>query len=49
MILYLVKDSIPIILLDILVQDIDTQEDWTRAEFMYEVIQKNLNEYFSKS
>ena len=32
------KDSIPIILPRYLVQDIDTLEDWERAEFMYEVI-----------
>lgn len=35
------KDSIPIVLPRYLVQDIDTLEDWARAEFMYEVIQKN--------
>ena len=35
-------NSIPIILPRYLVQDIDTLEDWTRAEFMYEVIQKEL-------
>jgi CMP-N-acetylneuraminic acid synthetase len=29
-----------------LVQDIDTQEDWTRAEFMYEAIQKDLKWIF---
>mgnify|MGYP000665012338 CR=1 FL=1 len=34
------KDSIPIILPRYLVQDIDTLEDWQRAEIMYEVIQK---------
>ena len=34
------KDSIPIILPRHLVQDIDTLEDWKRAEIMYEVIQK---------
>jgi pseudaminic acid cytidylyltransferase len=34
------KDSIPIILPRHLVQDIDTLEDWARAEIMYEVIQK---------
>lgn len=34
------KDSIPIILPRFLVQDIDTLEDWKRAEIMYEVIQK---------
>ena len=32
------KDSIPIVLPRYLVQDIDTLEDWTRAEFMYEAI-----------
>ena len=36
------KDSIPIRLPRYLVQDIDTLEDWTRAEFMYEAIQKEL-------
>ncbi|MCG3675144.1 pseudaminic acid cytidylyltransferase [Aliarcobacter butzleri] len=34
------KDSIPIILPRYLVQDIDTLEDWQRAEFMYEAIKK---------
>lgn len=34
------KDSIPIILPRYLVQDIDTPEDWIRAEFMYEAIKK---------
>ncbi len=34
------KDSIPIILPRHLVQDIDTLEDWERAELMYEVLQK---------
>ena len=34
------EDSIPIILPRYLVQDIDTLEDWKRAEFMYEIIQK---------
>ncbi|MDX9961030.1 MAG: pseudaminic acid cytidylyltransferase [Aliarcobacter sp.] len=34
------KDSIPIILPRHLVQDIDTLEDWERAEYMYEVINK---------
>ena len=34
------KDSIPIILPRYLVQDIDTLEDWIRAEYMYEVIQR---------
>lgn len=35
------KDSIPIILPRYLVQDIDTLEDWTRAEFMYEALKKD--------
>lgn len=34
------KESIPIILPRHLVQDIDTLEDWKRAEFMYKVILK---------
>lgn len=34
------KDSIPIILPRYLVQDIDTVEDWMRAEYMYEAIKK---------
>ena len=34
------KDSIPIILPRHLVQDIDTLEDWERAEYMYESINK---------
>jgi len=34
------KDSIPIILPRHLVQDIDTIEDWQRAEIMYEVIKR---------
>jgi len=34
------KDSIPIILPRYLVQDIDTLEDWQRAEIMYKVIQE---------
>ncbi|KAB7889769.1 pseudaminic acid cytidylyltransferase [Poseidonibacter ostreae] len=33
--------SIPIILPRHLVQDIDTLEDWVRAEFMYEALQKS--------
>ena len=32
------KDSIPIILPRHLVQDIDTPEDWQRAEFMYKAV-----------
>lgn len=35
------KDSIPIILPRYLVQDIDTPEDWKRAEIMYKVIQES--------
>ncbi len=34
------KDSIPIILPRYLVQDIDTLEDWERAEVLYEVLQR---------
>ena len=34
------KDSIPVILPRHLVQDIDTLEDWQRAELMYKVIQE---------
>jgi len=34
------KDSIPVILPRHLVQDIDTLEDWQRAEIMYEVINR---------
>lgn len=35
------KDSIPVILPRHLVQDIDTLEDWIRAEFMYEALKKS--------
>lgn len=35
------KDSIPIILPRHLVQDIDTMEDWQRAEIIYKIIQKS--------
>ena len=38
------KDSIPIILPRHLVQDIDTIEDWERAEMMYRVIKELDNE-----
>jgi pseudaminic acid cytidylyltransferase len=34
------RDSIPIILPRHLVQDIDTQEDWDRAEVMYKVLEE---------
>ncbi|PLY08738.1 MAG: pseudaminic acid cytidylyltransferase [Arcobacter sp.] len=39
------KDSIPIVLPRFLVQDIDTLEDWERAEVLYEVlkIQKKIS------
>jgi len=37
------KDSIPIVLPRYLVQDIDTQEDWKRAEVMYRVLQETLS------
>ena len=33
------KDSSPVILPRYLVQDIDTEEDWVRAEYMYQVMQ----------
>lgn len=35
------EDSIPIVLPRYLVQDIDTIEDWQRAEYMYEAIQRS--------
>lgn len=35
------KESIPIILPRYLVQDIDTLEDWVRAEYMYEAVKKS--------
>jgi N-acylneuraminate cytidylyltransferase len=38
------QDSIPIIIPRYLVQDIDTLEDWTRAEIMYEVISRREDE-----
>jgi len=36
------KDSIPVILPRHLVQDIDTLEDWDRAEYMYKSINQNI-------
>jgi N-acylneuraminate cytidylyltransferase len=36
------EDSIPIILPRHLVQDIDTLEDWNRAEYMYKSINQNI-------
>ena len=38
------KDSVPIILPRHLVQDIDTLEDWQRAQFMYEALQRSQNQ-----
>ena len=35
-------DSIPIIIPRYLVQDIDTLEDWTRAELMYQVLNEKI-------
>lgn len=35
------RDSIAIVLPRHLVQDIDTPQDWIRAEFLYEVVQKS--------
>ncbi len=35
------KESIPIIIPKYLVQDIDTMEDWIRAEMMYQVLKKD--------
>ncbi len=42
------KDSIPIILPRYLVQDIDTLEDWERAEKLYESIHKNIYDKWNK-
>ena len=36
------KESIPVILPRHLVQDIDTLEDWQRAELMYQVLHQNI-------
>mgnify|MGYP003084562456 FL=1 len=35
------QDSVPIVLPRHLVQDIDTLDDWQRAEFLYEVLQRS--------
>ena len=43
------SQSIPIILPRHLVQDIDTPEDWKRAELMYEVLQKWQREHNATS
>ncbi|WP_038533592.1 pseudaminic acid cytidylyltransferase [Sulfurospirillum multivorans] len=37
------SESIPIVLPRHLVQDIDTPEDWTRAELMYKVLHENTD------
>ena len=37
------EDSIPIILPRHLVQDIDTLEDWKRAEMMYEILKREMD------
>lgn len=42
------KDSIPIILPRHLVQDIDTMEDWRRAEYMYQAINKDIYDNWNK-
>ena len=36
------KDSIPIIIPRYLVQDIDTEEDWKRAEYMFQAVNAQL-------
>ena len=35
------QDSVPIVLPRHLVQDIDTLDDWQRAEFLYEALQRS--------
>ena len=40
------RDSIPVILPRYLVQDIDTLEDWQRAEFMYEAVMKTTTDEY---
>ena len=42
------KDSIPIVLPRYLVQDIDTLEDWKRAEVMYEVLHQDKFDEWNK-
>jgi len=42
------KDSIPIILPRHLVQDIDTLEDWERAELMYEALHQDIYDNWNK-
>jgi len=42
------KDSIPIILPRHLVQDIDTLEDWERAEFMYQILNQDIYDKWNK-
>jgi len=41
------KDSIPIVLPRYLVQDIDTLEDWKRAEIMYQILKEQKHEKYS--
>jgi len=41
------EDSVPIILPRYLVQDIDTVEDWKRAELMYKILQEERDEKYS--
>lgn len=38
-------DSIPVLLPRYLVQDIDTEEDWQQAEYMYETLKKHASEF----
>ncbi|MCD8543319.1 MAG: pseudaminic acid cytidylyltransferase [Sulfurospirillum cavolei] len=38
------RESIPIVLPRHLVQDIDTLEDWTRAELLYRVLHENIDQ-----
>jgi len=42
------KDSIPIVLPRYLVQDIDTLEDWTRAEFMYQALYQDAYDEWNR-
>lgn len=42
------RDSIPIILPRYLVQDIDTLEDWERAEYMYQALNQDIYDKWNK-
>jgi len=42
------RDSIPIVIPRYLVQDIDTPEDWQRAELMYQVVNQNQFDKWNK-